>query len=85
MPLVTATFTTDELAMTVAGLMELRRKWSAHANECMMLGNSVKRDYAFGTIQRITDYINRVNGMVSAEQGAALLNELIGDLKKRPE
>jgi len=82
LPLVTLTFTTDELAMTVAGLMQLRRFWAARAIDARNEGMASETERAHKTIQHITDYITRIENSVSKEQGSALLSELIRSLKR---
>jgi len=39
--------------------------------------------HAEGTIEHITEFINRIDSLVTPEQGQALLNELIKDQLKR--
>lgn len=75
LPLVTVTFTTDELAMMSAGLIQLRKFW---------VSRSINDKGALDTIQRITDLMNRIQGLVSPEQGQALLGELIKELRNPP-
>lgn len=81
-PLVTITLTTDEIAMASAALRLLRQHW---AFQYMTNGEVTHRNIAGDTVKRITDFINRLDGSISEDQGRALLNELLKDLKRRPE
>lgn len=79
LPLVTITLTTDEIAMAHAGLLLLRKEWANH-----MLGSeTLNPDEAGKIVERCTLMIQRLNEAVTAEQGQALLGELIRDLKRR--
>lgn len=83
LPLVTATFTTDELAKCVAGLNLLRKEWARHGMEAGLMQNEPERVRALDVVSESTDLINRITGMVSNEQSAALMGDLIRDMKKR--
>lgn len=73
LPLVTLTLTTDEIAMTSAALILLRRHWA-----------QVNDPAADQVCMRIEALRNRLDGEVTEEQGKALLSELINELKRKP-
>lgn len=73
LPLVTMTLTTDEIAMTSAGLILLRRQWAQSPEP---EGDRI--------CSRIEALRNRLDGQVTEEQGSALLSELINELKRKP-
>jgi len=83
LPLVTVTFTTDELAMISAGLIRLRILWATRATTAHAMNDGPAQLHAEGTIEHITEFINRIDSLVTPEQGQALLNELIKDQLKR--
>lgn len=83
MPLVPATFTTDELAKCSAGLNLLRKDWASRAMDAGLMGNESERVRSLAIVQETTDLINRIAGLITEEQGAALMSSLIRDLKKR--
>jgi hypothetical protein len=83
LPLVTATFTTDELAMMNAGLIRLRILWATRSTTAAAIGNVEELERASQTIQHITEFIERIQSLVTPAQGQALLNELIKEQLKR--
>jgi hypothetical protein len=82
LPLVTATFTTDEIARCVAGLNLLRRVWAARALEIVNVDESA-RVFASNIVGETTMLIQRMSDLISPEQGSALMEGLIRDLQNR--
>jgi hypothetical protein len=48
-----------------------------------LMGNESERVRSLAIVQETTDLINRIAGLITEEQGAALMSSLIRDLKKR--
>lgn len=82
LPLVTITLTTDEIAMASAGLILLRRQWAARTFNLL---DAETNEYAGKAVQRISLFIDRLEEAVTPEQGQALMNELIKELRRKPE
>ena len=82
LPLVTATFTVDELAKMAAGVTLLRREWT---RRLYVVDLSVEHDAAIEVIGECTALINRIAGLVSEEQGNALLSKFIKQSMKKPQ
>jgi hypothetical protein len=80
LPLVTVTFTTDELARCSAGLIQLRRLWAARV---IHEPTEVKRAAALEIVRECTDLLNRIEGMVSQDQVKDLMQGLIQDRLNR--
>ena len=68
-PLVTLTLTTEEMAMTSAGVMLLRKFWAKRYLDGDVSGGTI--------IQNCTDFLTRLESEITPEQGRNLLNELI--------
>lgn len=75
--LITATFTTDELAKMVAGLTLLRRRWARVALF------SVDDERALDMVAEYTQLINRISSLITEEHGQALLSAFIKDMQTR--
>lgn len=81
LPLVTLTLTTDELAQISAGLTHLRRVWAERYMNASLVVSTQEAIRCQHTIQRITDTLNRLQELVSEEQGNDLLKELFNELR----
>lgn len=79
LPLVTATFTTDELAKCSAGLMLLRKEWARRYSDAALMADERAKASAGQIIEDTTALLTRVAGMVSKEQGDALIQALVRD------
>jgi hypothetical protein len=83
LPLVTATFTTDELAKMSAGLHLLRKYWVAKSIQ--VAHRSDERAHALETVEATNDLFNRIGGLITKDQGDALLKGLINDKLRRSD
>jgi len=77
--LVQATFTTEELAAMSAGLIRLRRDLATKRMEWAMYSSPEAQEQVRRmdeAIRDATDTFERISGMVSKEQGDALMRKL---------
>jgi hypothetical protein len=81
LPLVTATFTVDELAKMAAGVTLLRREWTRRFYVVLPFEHDATKE----VIEECTALINRIAGLVSEEQGNALLSKFIKQSMKKPQ
>jgi cob(I)alamin adenosyltransferase len=82
--LVQATFTTEELAAMSAGLIRLRRDLSTKRMEWAVYSDEMSQEHVRRldeAIRDATDTYNRINTLVSPEQGQALMGKLFRNRK----
>lgn len=84
LPLITATFTTEELAAMCAGLIRLRRDLSTKRLEWSMFDTAQAQEAIAnidGALQDCTNTYNRIEAMVTPAQA----QELLKGLFRKPE